>query len=726
MKKIIRRSTALFLAVLLAATMLFGTAVTAVESTDRGVRLYRGTFHYTGNKDEFYYYDSYFGAPGDVENEHLRTFSAAMAFSVMGTSPQDTVDLMTDIGMEPDSIVMDDMVWGTPDTIGTIIAKKELSDMPLIAVVVRGSDYAAEWANNMVCGSEGDAAGFAASAAKVSDRIQAYLSANDITQAKIWVVGYSRAGGVANLVGRAMNEDPAAYCTTADDIYVYTYEAPRCSADDTVYNNIYNIYDVNDLVPHLYPEEWDLHLNGVQVPIGDPEDTTTAKCFYLAAENYMKEIGERPKSTFLNDFEAFAASTVSRETYETCYEPYFSSLCEICLSKSRAERQVLLDYLSKVGELIKNYPKLSNLVWNLIGDLDSETNINTVTTLLSGWLDEARESVDPPFTDEEYASLQEAVRPVVTFMLKLADADIKYKETDGNGKTTTYSLYHLVTLFANIKDFVLPHINTYVFEKLKNMDSYYTAGVRITPGDVYIGEMRYTFNDYGWPLEDTLQYAGFSEEDLQIWRNGYDIRLENVLTLIPDPDMDLYIAAAGKFDKSMSMYEFYELTMTKTVGFRSYPVDPEETPVKLKENPICLTVPQEIAKKCVRYGVVRVDDLGVNHQYRLDKRVEFNENGDALLWVDAVYPAIYASAIDDRRWCTSADVDRDDEVTVMDVTHTQRYLANMESFDDVQIIAADVDGDKMTTAVDVTWIQRYLAELNVPYDIGKEISLQEP
>ena len=470
-----------------------------------------------------------------------------------------------------------------------------------------------------------------------------------------------------------------------------------------------------------------MHLNGVQVPIGDPEDTVDAKCFYLAAENYMKEIGERPKSTFLNDFEAFAASTVSRETYAENYEPYFCSLCEICLGKSRAERQVLLDYLSKVGELVKNYPELNSLVWNLLNNPASDANINTVSNLLSGWLDEAKGTTDPPFSDEEYAAVQESVRPLVTFLLTLAAADRYYKETGENGKTTPYPFYHLITFFTNLEDLIMPHLNIYIFEQLKQMDSYYTAGVRIMPGDVYIGEMHYTFNDTGWPLEDTLEYAGFSEEDLQIWRNGYDIRLENVLTLIPDPDMDLYIAAAGKFDKSMSMFEFYELTMTKTVGFRSYPVDPQETPVKLKENPICLTVPQEIAKKCVRYGVVRVDDLGVNHQYRLDTRVEFNENGDALLWADAIRPAVYASAIDDRRWCTSADVDRDDEVTVMDVTHTQRYLANMERFDDVQIIAADVDGDKTTTAVDVTWVQRWLAQANdVPYAIGKTISLQEP
>ena len=303
MKSKLRRSAILFLSIILTAAMLFSvTASAATTLTDRGIRLYRGTFNYTGNKDTFYYDDSYFDSPGDSENEHLRTFSAAMAFSVLGTSGEDTVELMTNIGMDTDSIVMEDMVKGTPGTIGTIIAKKELKGMPLIAVAIRGSDYAGEWANNVMAGAEGDASGFAAAAAKVSQRIQTYLDDNGIEKAKIWVVGYSRAGGVADLVGKAMNEDPKAFRTSADDIYVYTYEAPRCSADDTEYKNIYNIFDVNDLVPHFYPEGWGLHLNGVQVKVGDPSDTMMSKCFHVATEGYIKEIAERPKSAFFRHF----------------------------------------------------------------------------------------------------------------------------------------------------------------------------------------------------------------------------------------------------------------------------------------------------------------------------------------------------------------------------------------------------------------------------------------
>lgn len=721
MKTKLRRGAILFLSILLTAAMLFGvTASAAVDApADRGVRLYRGTFNYTGNKDTFYYYDSYFDSPGDIENEHLRTFSAAMAFSVLGTSGEDTVELMTNIGMDTDSIVMEDMVKGTPDTIGTIIAKKELKEMPLIAVAIRGSDYAGEWVNNVMAGSEGDASGFAAAAAKVSQRIQAYLDDNGIEKAKIWVVGYSRAGGVADLVGKAMNEDPKAFHTCADDIYVYTYEAPRCSADDTEYKNIYNIFDVNDLVPHFYPEGWGLHLNGVQVKVGDPSDTMMSKCFHVATEGYIKEIAERPKSAFLEQFEDFAASFVSRESYAASFEQYLSDACDICLSKSWEDRQSLLDYFASIGEMVREYPQLKTLVMNLLANPTSEMNINAVSSLLSDYMDQARESYPLLFSDDEYAAMKNAVKPLVTLALTLAKTDLEYKEVNERGKTTYYNLYHLVTLFSNLEGFLKPHLNINVFEKLKEMDSYYTAGVRIKPGDVIIGQTRYTFDGNGWPLEDIVRAAGFTDDDIAIWKNGYELRLNNILTEITDPDMELYLKASGKFDKSMNMYKFYELDMTKSVGFRTYPADKT---IKLKDNPICLPIEQEIAKKCVRYGVARVDDYGA---FKLDTEIIKLDNGDVQLWVNGIYPAVYASAIDDRRYCTVADVDMDDEVSVMDATHIQRYLSGVERFDDLQLKIADVDLDGETTIVDSTWIRRYLIKQAAPDSIGEKLIITE-
>ena len=144
MKTKIRRSVILFLSVLLTASMLFGMTVTAVDTADRGVRVYSGTFRYSGYKDTYYYADSFFDIPSDKENEHLRTISAALAFSASGNSAENTVELLTNLGMDQQSIVAEDMVKGTRDTIGTVIAHKNIGDEALVAVVIRGNDYDGE------------------------------------------------------------------------------------------------------------------------------------------------------------------------------------------------------------------------------------------------------------------------------------------------------------------------------------------------------------------------------------------------------------------------------------------------------------------------------------------------------------------------------------------------------------------------------------------------------
>ena len=69
-----------------------------------------------------------------------------------------------------------------------------------------------------------------------------------------------------------------------------------------------------------------------------------------------------------------------------------------------------------------------------------------------------------------------------------------------------------------------------------------------------------------------------------------------------------------------------------------------------------------------------------------------------------------------------ADADGDGEVTILDATYIQRYLAEItiETFNEM---SADVDSDKDVTIVDATYIQRYLADIEVPYTIGENIVL---
>lgn len=196
------------LSLLLMLVLLFQISVAAVTDAESDqARLYRGTFMLRGNKETFYYSDGYFLNP-DANGQHLMTLSAAAAFSLRGNSKKETVDLLTDIGMDPDSIEAKEIVKGTPDTIGTVIAHKTVGEKTIVALVIRGDAYDGEWASNFLAGTEGDASGFSKAASVVSERLTAYLDDYAISDAIIWVSGYSRGGGIANLIGRYLNESP--------------------------------------------------------------------------------------------------------------------------------------------------------------------------------------------------------------------------------------------------------------------------------------------------------------------------------------------------------------------------------------------------------------------------------------------------------------------------------------------------------------------------------------
>ena len=66
------------------------------------------------------------------------------------------------------------------------------------------------------------------------------------------------------------------------------------------------------------------------------------------------------------------------------------------------------------------------------------------------------------------------------------------------------------------------------------------------------------------------------------------------------------------------------------------------------------------------------------------------------------------------------DADGDEEVSILDATVIQRYLADMEVISFYEI-PADVDGDGEPSISDVTCIQRWLADIYVPYAVGEPI-----
>ena len=115
--------------------------------------------------ERLYYDDAYFTKPSDETDEHLRTMSAAMAFAVNPNNNEDSDGeeisaILTAIGFS--DILTWDLDVTSTDTMGTVIARKEIDGTPLIAVMLRGDSYAMEWSSNVQCGTEGDPTGFSA------------------------------------------------------------------------------------------------------------------------------------------------------------------------------------------------------------------------------------------------------------------------------------------------------------------------------------------------------------------------------------------------------------------------------------------------------------------------------------------------------------------------------------------------------------------------------------
>ena len=67
------------------------------------------------------------------------------------------------------------------------------------------------------------------------------------------------------------------------------------------------------------------------------------------------------------------------------------------------------------------------------------------------------------------------------------------------------------------------------------------------------------------------------------------------------------------------------------------------------------------------------------------------------------------------------DADGDGEVTILDATSIQRYLAGLSVSDNFSPAAADVDKSEEIEITDATYIQRWLAAMDTPYPIGEEL-----
>ena len=215
----------------------------------------------------FNYKDSFFDHSATKFDDGLKLLSFASA--CVGGFPEIAAEFYTTMYFDNQETYGYDIPI-TADTVAYYMAHKTINDYDLIALSIRGNDYGEEWANNCLVGATGNHAGFTLRANEIYTALEDYVSrmvAEERT-AKIWISGYSRAGGIANVLADKLMSTENSY-VTGDNLFVYTFEAPACIATENKveYANVFNLINSRDLVVNIPPEAYGLVRCGIDIDI---------------------------------------------------------------------------------------------------------------------------------------------------------------------------------------------------------------------------------------------------------------------------------------------------------------------------------------------------------------------------------------------------------------------------------------------------------------------------
>ncbi len=377
-------------------------------------------------EEVYYYSDDYFKNSGKTYNEHLMGMSFNLAistFEIRGYSY--SKKLLEDIGFS-NFKAYDMEEKPTIDTIGMVIAHKKVDGKNLIAIAVRGEKYDSEWGNNFIVGESGDAKGFHDSSIKVMKRIKEYISTNHLKKNKIWMVGYSRAGTITNLTGVYMNQHLNEFSATEDNLYFYTFESPSASIDNTIYENIYTIRSRNDLIPHVYPEEWGFYTNGQVIEMGTSKKIMTYKGLEVQEEYEEVELNE-----FYNQFFSWLTSRLDRKTYSKFLEGPVSKMFDIYFSKSPDDREKLKNFFvedlkAEIMDNKENFNRIKPYVWAVMGH-NSDYLYHKIVDNIIDIMNQIRNTPNcQVLTNEEYNFLVESLYPVIRVLGPIINDDTNY------------------------------------------------------------------------------------------------------------------------------------------------------------------------------------------------------------------------------------------------------------------------------------------------------------
>lgn len=275
------------ISILLVLVLLISLAPLSVFAAGDEYETITGTVMFNAGHDDsktdhpcpFTYSDEYFTQTGYNFRQDLATVTMAMCFAAGNVAdparykegPANLIDFFDQIGFKDFEANKDFTERPGRNTFGVGIANKVIyidgEKYTVIGIGLRGCGYYAEWAGDLNVGLEGEHTGFAICRDTALAFLKDYLAKHtEITgKVKLWCTGYSRGAAGTNMLGGAIDDIIASGGSigknvelSADDMYFYCYEPPM-GADvnkigSSIYNNIHNIVNYNDLVVKVAPE----------------------------------------------------------------------------------------------------------------------------------------------------------------------------------------------------------------------------------------------------------------------------------------------------------------------------------------------------------------------------------------------------------------------------------------------------------------------------------------
>ena len=210
---------------------------------------------------QFSYDDSLFLKDAEVYDKDLSLLSFGAAIS--GTYEEWVTNFLSDCEFSDPKLHQMD-IEPTEDTLGYALGHKTLDESELFTVIIRGHEYKKEWANNFIIGETGDHQGWLNRSNELYLELSNYVNQYKGEKAiKLWVVGYSRAGAISNMLASIIFRGNG-FSVGAKDMYVYTFEAPAGLTQEHAveYANVHNIVNSADIVTYIPPTQYDLHRAG--------------------------------------------------------------------------------------------------------------------------------------------------------------------------------------------------------------------------------------------------------------------------------------------------------------------------------------------------------------------------------------------------------------------------------------------------------------------------------